>query len=89
MQIESDKDFPEMRKQFNVWRKRFPMFTHDVDRIERIIENHIQDYSIALIYYRQTHKKNFIERAQKEIDAINAVLSTVEKIELLALLSQG
>ena len=89
MQIESDKDFLEMRKQFSVWRKRFPMFTHDVDRIERIIENHIQDYSIALIYYRQTHKKNFIERAQKEIDAINAVLSTVEKIELLALLSQG
>ena len=89
MQIESDKDFLEMRKQFSVWRKRFPMFTHDVDRIERIIENHIQDYSIALIYYCQTHKKNFIERAQKEIDAINAVLSTVEKIELMALLSQG
>jgi hypothetical protein len=89
MQIESDKDFTDMRKQFSEWRKRFPMFTHDVDRIERIIETHIQDYSIALVYYRQTHKKNFLERAQQEIDAINLVLSTVEKIELMSLLSQG
>lgn len=65
------------------------MFTHDVNQIENIIENHIQQYSIALVYYRQTHKKNYIERAQQEIDSINRVLSTVEKLELMSLLSQG
>ena len=89
MQVESDKDFLELRKQFNVWRKRFPMFTHDVDQIENIIESRIQNYSIALVYYRQTKGKNHLERAQQEIDAINTVLATVEKMELMSLLSRG
>jgi hypothetical protein len=88
MQIESEKDFPKLREQFGVWRKRFPMFTHDVDQIEYIVEQHIQDYSIALVYYRQTRKANYIERAQQEINEINRVLTTVEKIELMAMLSR-
>jgi len=89
VQIESDKDFLELRKQFGVWRKRFPMFSHDVNQIESIIENRIQNYSIALVYYRQTRGKNHLERAQQEIDAINTVLATVEKMELMSLLSRG
>ena len=88
MQIESEKDFPELRRQFNVWQKRFPMFKHDVHQIEHIIENHIQKYSIALVHYRQTHSKSHLERAQQEIDEINRVLSTVGKLELMAMLSQ-
>ncbi len=88
MQIESDKDFPELRKQFNVWRKRFPMFTHDVTSIERIVEEHIKKHSQILIQYRQTHSKHHLEKAQEEIAAINRVISTVEKIELMAMLSQ-
>ncbi len=89
MQIESERDFPELRKQFNVWQRRFPMFKHDVHKIEHIIENHIQNYSIALVGYRQTHSKSYLERAQKEIDEINRVLSTVGKLELMAILSGG
>ncbi len=89
MKVESEKDFPALRQQFQKWRKRFPMFTHDVNTIEHIIENHIQNYSIALVNYRQSHKKNHLERAQQEIDNINRVLSTVEKLELMAMLSQG
>jgi hypothetical protein len=89
VQVETDKDFVELRHQFNHWRKQFPMFTHDVDQIESIIENHIQNYSIALVYYRQTHSKSYLEKAQTEIDAINRVISTVEKIELMALLARG
>lgn len=89
MQIESDKDFPELRRQFNVWRKRFPMFTHDVTRIEHIIEQHIQNFAIAGVYYRQTKSKMYLEKAQQELDAINRVISTVEKLELMAMLSQG
>lgn len=88
MQIESDKDFSKLREQFSIWRKRFPMFTHDVDQIESIIEHHIQNYSIALVYYRQSRKNNFIEKAQQEIDEINRVLLTVEKIELMAMLAR-
>jgi hypothetical protein len=89
MQIESDKDFPELRKQFGRWRKRFPMFKHDVNQIEHIIEKHIQNYSIALVHYRQSHSRSHLEKAQQEIDKINHVLSTVGKLELMAMLSQG
>lgn len=89
MNIESDKDFSKLRKQFSAWRKRFPMFTHDVNQIESIIEKHIQNHSRILVQYRQTHSKTFLEQAQKEIDEINRVLSTVGKLELMAMLSQA
>lgn len=89
MQIESEQDFPKLREQFHIWRKRFPMFKHDVIKIEHIIEQHIQNYSIALVNYRQTRSKSYLEKAQNEIDAINRVLSTVGKLELMSLLSQG
>ena len=88
MQIESEKDFNQLRKQFGVWRKRFPMFVHDVKKIESIVEEHIKQHSIALVNYRQTHGKNYIQQAQQEIDSINRVVLTVEKIELMAMLSQ-
>jgi hypothetical protein len=89
MQIESEKDFPQLRDQLKIWRKRFSMFTHDVNQIEQIIETHIQNYSIAGVYYRQTKSKKYLENAQKEIDEINRILLTVEKLELMALLSRG
>ena len=89
MQIETDKDFPKLRIQFIVWRKRFPMFTHDVTSIERIVEQHIKRHSQILIQYRQTHGKRYLDEAQAEIAAINRVITTVEKIELMAMLSRG
>jgi hypothetical protein len=88
MQIESDQDFPKLRQQFGDWRKRFPMFTHDVTSIERIVEEHIKRHSQILIQYRQTHSKRYLDEAQTEITEINRVISTVEKIELIAMLSQ-
>jgi hypothetical protein len=88
MQIESEKDFPELRTRFKQWRKAFPMFAHDVNKIEHIVESHIRDYSIALVHYRQSKKRYYIEQAQGYIDEINRVISTVEKIELMALLSR-
>ena len=89
MQIESDKDFEQLRAQFTGWRKRFPMFTHDVKRIEKIIDEHIQAHSKIMVLHRQTHSKNYLEKAQQEIYAINKIVDTVEKIELMAMLSRG
>ena len=89
MQIESDKDFTELRNQFSVWRKRFPMFVHDVQQIEKIIDSHIQQHSKIMVMHRQTHNRSYLERAQREIDAINRTLDTVEKLELIAMLSRG
>ena len=88
MQIESDQDFSKLRQRFSEWRRRFPMFTHDVTNIERIVEDHIKRHSQILIQYRQTHGKRYLDEAQAEITAINRVISTVEKIELMAMLSQ-
>jgi hypothetical protein len=89
VQIESDKDFKQLREQFAAWRKRFPMFIHDVQRIEKIIDEHIQTHSKIMVMYRQTHNKSYLEKAQHQIDTINQVLSTVEKIELMAMLARG
>jgi hypothetical protein len=88
MQIQSNQDFPLLRQQFSEWRKRFPMFTHDVTSIERIVEEHIKRHSQILIHHRQTHSKRYLDEAQAEIVAINQIITTVEKIELMAMLSQ-
>ena len=89
MHIESEKDFIELRKQFSLWRKRFPMFTHDVQQIEKIIDSHIQQHSKIMVMYRQTHSRSHLEKAQLEIDAINQVIDTVEKLELMSFLSRN
>ena len=89
MQIESDKDFTQLRNQFSVWRKRFPMFAHDVQQIEKIIDRHIQQHSKIMVMHRQTHNRSYLEKAQLEIDSINRTLVTVEKLELMAMLSRG
>ena len=89
MQIESDKDFIQLRNQFSVWRKRFSMFVHDVQQIEKIIDLHIQQHSKIMVMYRQTHNRSYLEKAQLEIDSINRTLATVEKLELMSMLSRG
>lgn len=88
MEVKSEQDFLALRQHIESYRKRFPMFVHDIVKIEHIVEEHIKQYSIAMVYYRQTHSRSYLEKAQKEIDAINQVLSTVGKIELVAILSQ-
>jgi len=89
MEIHTEKDFTELRQYINKLSKRFPMFRHDVAQIEKITEEHIKNHSIALVYYRQTRRKIYLENAQTEIDGINRVLSIVGKLELMAMLSQG
>jgi hypothetical protein len=89
MQIESDKDFTQLRKQLLVWHKRFPMFAHDVQQIEKIIDSHIQQHSKIMVLHRQTHNRSYLEKAQLEIDSINRTLATVEKLELMSMLSRG
>lgn len=88
MHIQSENDFKELRNQLDSWRLRFPMFTHDVSKIDRAIEEHIKQYSIALMHHRQTHKKQYLEYAQQEIDEINRIINTVEQLELMAMLSR-
>ena len=86
MKIESDQDFAELQTQFSLWRKRFPMFIHDVQQVERIVNQHIQAHSKIMVMHRQTHNRSYLEKAQQEIDAINKIIDTVEKMELMAML---
>ena len=65
------------------------MFTHDVQKIENVIEGFITRYSNHLVLYRQTKSKSHLENAQKEIDNINRALSVIEKLELMSMLSRG
>jgi len=89
MKIESDRDFEQLRAQFAGWRKRFPMFTHDVKLIEKMINEHIQTHSKIMVLHRQSKNRSHLEKAQLEIDAINKIIDTVEKMELMAMLSRG
>ena len=88
MQIETEQDFAKLDQQFSEWRKRFPMFVHDVKNIERAINVHIQNHSKIMVDYRRTHNKSLLDTAQKQINSINQILDTVAKLELMALLSQ-
>jgi hypothetical protein len=87
VEVRSEQDFKEIRKHFDVWRKRFPMFKHDVSKIEAIIETHIQNHSIALVHYRQSRQRQYLERAEHEISEINRVILLAEKAQLMAILS--
>jgi len=89
MQIENQNDFNKLRDHFFIWRKRFPMFAHDVRRIQNACEYHISEYGKLLVLYRQSRNKSYLEKAQKQIDSINKIINTVEKLELMAILSKG
>jgi hypothetical protein len=89
MKVESDRDFAQLATRLSDWRHRFPMFAHDVQHIEKIINSHITAHSRIMVMHRQTKNRSYLEKAQKEIDAINSVLATVEKMELISLLSRG
>ena len=88
MKVESEKDFPALRKHIDAYRHRFPMFVHDVNRVSNMIEEHIQKFATAGVYYRQTKKRAYLEKAQHELDRINEIVSMVDKMELMALLAR-
>jgi len=88
MEIRSDKDFPALRQYLRDMAIRHSIFKKDVQRIEKSIEDHITRYSKHLVKYRQTKSERYVEHAYVEIDEINRILKTVEKIELMALLSR-
>ena len=88
MELESDKDFPKLRQLISTWRRNFPMFKHDVTKLEHTIEDYIQQYSIALVHYRQTKQRRYIERAEQSLRDIETVINNAEKAMLMSLLSR-
>jgi len=88
MKIQTEKDFGKLRDHVRSYLHKFPEFSSDVRQLEDKIEKHIKDYSQALVKHRQTKSKYHLETAQKEIESINKTIAMVEKIELMAYLSQ-
>ena len=89
LEIESHNDFDKLRTQLDKWRKRHPMFSHDVRTIQNSIEHHMKAYMEHLIKYKQTKSNHCITKAQEEIDKINQLINSISKAELMALLSKG
>ena len=81
-------EFAEVRTKIKHYKKRFPLFLKDIRRIEKTVENHIKLHSQYLIKYKQTHSKTYLEKAETEVQHINNLLSTIDKIELMALLAK-
>jgi archaellum component FlaC len=88
MKIESENDFGKVRDHVRCYLRKFPAFKHDVRQLEDKIEKHISEYSQSLVMYRQTRQKTYLTKAQNEIESINKTIELVEKIEVMAYLSQ-
>jgi len=89
LEIESHKDFDKLRAQLDKWRKRHPMFSHDIRTIQNSIEHHMKSYMEHFIRYKQTKSNHCIDNAQLEIDKINTLINSISKAELMAILSKG
>lgn len=89
LEISSHEDFDKLRDQFQKWKRRFPMFIHDVRKIEDAVEKHMKKYMDYRIRHRQTKNEVHIHSAQEQIDRINELMKAVSKVELMALLSRG
>jgi thiamine kinase-like enzyme len=88
MKIQSENEFGKLRDHVRSYLHKFPEFKNDVRQLEDIIEKHIKEYSQALVKHRQTKSRYHLEEAQKHIESINKTVAMVEKIELMAYLSQ-
>jgi archaellum component FlaC len=88
MRIQSENDFGRLRDHVRSYKHKFPEFRNDVRQLEDKIENYIREYSQSLVKYRQTKSRYHLNDAQASIDAINKTIALVEKIEIMAYLSQ-
>jgi archaellum component FlaC len=88
MKIQSENDFGKLRDHVRSYKHKFPEFRNDVRQLEDKIEKYIKEYSQSLVKYRQTKSRYHLEEAQLSIEAINKTVALVEKIELMAYLSQ-
>ena len=80
--------FAEVRSTIRKYKKKFPMFVHDVNRLENSIEHHIKQHGNYMVQYRQSKKESFAEKANIELDKIKNLIDEIEKIELIIHLSK-
>jgi len=89
MQISSDKDFEKVAKHLKKYKTHFPLFVKDINKIENTIIQYQKNYSNFMVSYRQSKRNASLVRANEEIDKINHLISTLDKIELMALMAKN
>lgn len=67
--------------------RSFPQYNKNIRQITHTVDQHIGRYNNHLWEYSRKQHPVYLERAQQELDEIAAVLTLVERMELLALLS--
>jgi len=88
MIVKHEDDFPRLRAHIKKYRRRFPMFSADIKRIETNIESSIKTYSEYMIKYRRTKSELFYHDAHNQLESINQLVKLIDQIELVAILSR-
>ena len=88
MIVKHEDDFPRLRAHIKKYRRRFPMFSADIRRIETNIESSIKTYSEYMIKYRRTKSELFYHDALQQLESINELILLIDKIELMTILSR-
>ena len=88
MIVKYEDDFPRLAKHIRNYKKRFPMFIHDIRKLENNIDQLKKEYSFYIIKYKQNKSETYLLQAEQKIAEINQVILLIDKIELLAILSK-
>jgi hypothetical protein len=88
MIVKHEDDFPRLRAHIKKYRRRFPMFSADIRRIETNIESSIKTYSEYMIKYRRTKSELFYNDAHNQLESISQLVKLIDQIELVAILSR-
>ena len=88
MIVKDEDDFDRLRVHIKKYRRKYPMFSKDVERLQSTVENHIKLYSQYMFQHRSTKSQKYVDKAELEIEKINNLVKTIERIELLMHLSK-
>ena len=70
------------------WKKNHGMFLKDIQRLEHVVNDCISEASKALVMYRQTGRRSYLEAATAHYQRASEIIRTFSKRELLASLSK-
>jgi len=86
--INSPDDFDKLDREFANLLRLFPIFARDINRVRTTVNTHRDNCSRILVTVRRTKNQAHLKELQKEIDAINAIMSTISQYTLIAMLSR-
>jgi G:T/U-mismatch repair DNA glycosylase len=70
------------------WKTQHGMFIKDIQRLEKVVENHISEASKILVLHRRTGQQQYLDAAQQSYKNASDAIRVFSKRELLATLSQ-